>query len=148
MKPPRFLRDAVRLIATIGGYLGRNNDPPPGHQLIWQGYAMFQLMCLGLALRDEQLCPASITGHGQGQEDLTHAFIRPRSGRFLTPRLVEAHNGNPQRRCGVSHDAVGRGQCLSLDLFGNGKMKSIQGPEGDRREHRQKVQSRVRNPIE
>jgi hypothetical protein len=65
MKPPLFLGDAVRLIATIGGYLGRNNDPPPGHQLIWQGYTMLQFMCLGFALRDEYVCAASITGQGQ-----------------------------------------------------------------------------------
>jgi len=26
------------LVAKIGGYLGRNNDLPPDHQLIWQGY--------------------------------------------------------------------------------------------------------------
>lgn len=53
MKPPTRLGEAVRLVAKIGGYLGRNNDPPPGHQLLWQGYAEFQFMCLGFALRDE-----------------------------------------------------------------------------------------------
>ena len=47
---PVLLGDAVRLVAKIGGYLGRNNDPPPGHQLIWQGYAEFQFMCMGFAL--------------------------------------------------------------------------------------------------
>ena len=52
MKSPSVLGDAVRLIAMIGGYLGRNCDPPPGHQLIWQGYAALQLMCLGFTLRD------------------------------------------------------------------------------------------------
>jgi len=53
LKPPLLLGEAVRLVAKIGGYLGRNHDPPPGHQLIWQGYAEFQFMCLGFALRDE-----------------------------------------------------------------------------------------------
>ncbi len=53
MRPPLLLRDAVRLIAMIGGYLGRDNDPPPGHQLIWQGYTLFQFMCLGFGLRDD-----------------------------------------------------------------------------------------------
>jgi len=48
-----LLGEAVRLVAKIGGYLGRNNDPPPGHQLIWQGDAEFQFMCLGFALRNE-----------------------------------------------------------------------------------------------
>jgi hypothetical protein len=53
MKPPLLLPDAVRLIATIGGYLGRKSDPPPGHQLIWQGYATLQFMCFGFTLRDD-----------------------------------------------------------------------------------------------
>jgi hypothetical protein len=52
MKPPLHLGDAVRLMAMIGGYLGRNSDPPPGHQLMGQGYAALQLMCLGFTLRD------------------------------------------------------------------------------------------------
>ena len=50
LEPPTLLGKAVRLVAKIGGYLGRNNDPPPGHQLIWQGYAEFQFMCLGYTL--------------------------------------------------------------------------------------------------
>jgi hypothetical protein len=61
-----LLGEAVRLVAKIGGYLGRKNDPPPGHQLIWQGYAALQLMCFGFALRDEWLGPASFKGKGQG----------------------------------------------------------------------------------
>ena len=47
---PVLLGEAVRLVAKIGGYLGRNNDPPPGHQLLWQGYMQFQFMCAGFAL--------------------------------------------------------------------------------------------------
>ena len=54
MKPPKLLGEAVRLVAKIGGYLGRNNDPPPGHQLIWQGYTNFQIMCEGFALLEEE----------------------------------------------------------------------------------------------
>jgi hypothetical protein len=53
LKPPILLGDAVRLVAKIGGYLGRNNDPPPGHQILWQGYAAFQFMCMGLALLED-----------------------------------------------------------------------------------------------
>jgi hypothetical protein len=53
LKPPSLLGEAVRLVAKIGGYLGRNGDPPPGHQLLWQGYAEFQLMCLGFALNED-----------------------------------------------------------------------------------------------
>ncbi|MCI0653016.1 MAG: hypothetical protein L0Y38_09865 [Methylococcaceae bacterium] len=29
------------------------NDPPSGHQLLWQGYTEFQFMCLGFALSAE-----------------------------------------------------------------------------------------------
>lgn len=44
------LGGAVRLVAQLGGYLGRKNDPSPGHQIMWQGYAALQLMCEGYAL--------------------------------------------------------------------------------------------------
>jgi hypothetical protein len=54
VKPPSLLGEAVRLVAQIGGYLGRNHDPPPGHQLLWQGYTEFQFMCLGFALLEDQ----------------------------------------------------------------------------------------------
>jgi hypothetical protein len=53
LKPPSLLGEAVTLVAKIGGYLGRNSDPPPGHQLLWQGYAEFQFMCLGFALMED-----------------------------------------------------------------------------------------------
>jgi len=36
------------------GFLGRANDPPPGHQLMWQGYFQWQLMCEGYSLRNDQ----------------------------------------------------------------------------------------------
>jgi hypothetical protein len=50
LKLPLQLGDAVRLVAQLGGYLGRSNDPPPGHQIIWQGYAQLQLLCEGYVL--------------------------------------------------------------------------------------------------
>ncbi len=53
LKPPALLGEAVTLVAKIAGYLGRANDPPPGHQLLWQGYAEFQFMCLGFALLED-----------------------------------------------------------------------------------------------
>lgn len=53
LKPPTLLGEAVRMVAKIGGYLGRNNDPPPGHQLLWHGYREFQFMCLGFALLED-----------------------------------------------------------------------------------------------
>ena len=54
LDPPLLLGEAVRLVAKIGGYLGRNNDPPPGHQLLWRGYTEFHFMCLGFALLDDE----------------------------------------------------------------------------------------------
>ena len=54
LKLPSLLGEAVTLVAKIGGYLGRNSDPPPGHQLLWQGYAEFQFMCLGFALLEDE----------------------------------------------------------------------------------------------
>jgi len=40
----------VKLVAKLGGYLGRKNDPSPGHQLMWRGYTYLQLMCDGFML--------------------------------------------------------------------------------------------------
>jgi Domain of unknown function (DUF4338)/Transposase Tn5 dimerisation domain/Transposase DNA-binding len=48
---PTRLGDAVRLVAHLGGYIGRAKDPPPGHQVMWRGYADLQLLCEGYELR-------------------------------------------------------------------------------------------------
>jgi len=53
IEPPTRVGEAVKLVAKIGGYLGRKNDPPPGHQILWQGYLEFQFMCAGFALMME-----------------------------------------------------------------------------------------------
>ena len=45
-----MLGEAVKVVAKLGGYLGRANDPPTGHQLMWRGYTHLQLMCDGFAL--------------------------------------------------------------------------------------------------
>jgi hypothetical protein len=50
--PPDFLNKAVTSVATIGGYLNRSGDPPPGHQIMWQGYSRLQILCEGFLLRD------------------------------------------------------------------------------------------------
>jgi len=50
-KPPDNLGEAVRLVAMIGGYVGRKHDPPPGHELMWYGYQYLALMCVGYELR-------------------------------------------------------------------------------------------------
>lgn len=44
------MNEAVLVVANIGGYLGRKNDPPPGHQILWEGYRELQFMCLGYSL--------------------------------------------------------------------------------------------------
>lgn len=54
LKQPLLLGDAVRFIAKLGGYLGRKNDPPPGHQIMWQGYTVLQAMSMGFALLYEE----------------------------------------------------------------------------------------------
>ena len=41
-----LLGEAVQLVARIGGHLSRKKDLPPGHQLMWRGYA-----ALGTSLR-------------------------------------------------------------------------------------------------
>ena len=43
----------------MGGYLGRRRDPPPGHQLMWQGYAHLQVLCEGYSLSDRDAAPPS-----------------------------------------------------------------------------------------
>ena len=52
--PPDDLGAAVLVLARLGGYLARKHDPPPGHQLMWQGYVTLYGMCLGFALRKER----------------------------------------------------------------------------------------------
>lgn len=54
LPPPIQLGSAVRLVAKLGGYIGRNTDPPPGHQVLWQGFTALQLMTLGVTLFVEQ----------------------------------------------------------------------------------------------
>ena len=48
---PTNLGNAVQLVARMGGYLARKNDPPPGHQIMWRGYSILQIMTQGFALR-------------------------------------------------------------------------------------------------
>lgn len=51
--PPEDLGATVLVLARLGGYLARKHDPPPGPQLMWQGYVTLYGMCLGFALREE-----------------------------------------------------------------------------------------------
>ena len=50
LKAPKRLGDAVRLVARLGGHLGRKNDLPPGHEVIWIGYEKLHSMSIGFLL--------------------------------------------------------------------------------------------------
>ncbi len=54
LKPqPDNLGHAVLVMAVMGGYLNRRSDPPPGHRIIWRGYASLadQTRCCERLLR-------------------------------------------------------------------------------------------------
>ena len=53
LEGPSALGIAVRLVARLGGYLARANDPPPGHEVMWRGFTMLQGMSLGFALHED-----------------------------------------------------------------------------------------------
>ena len=50
-KPPRpagrplTLRDAVRAMAKLGGFLGRKSDGEPGVKTLWRGYRQLPWLC-------------------------------------------------------------------------------------------------------
>lgn len=48
---PTTVKNAVWIVAAMGGYLRRKSDPPPGHQVLWQGYIQLHFMCIGFSLR-------------------------------------------------------------------------------------------------
>lgn len=42
---PLTLRDGVRAMAKLGGFLGRKSDGEPGVKTLWRGYRQLQLLC-------------------------------------------------------------------------------------------------------
>lgn len=52
LKPPENVGTTVLLVARLGGHLGRKGDPPPGHQIMWEGYHQLHFMSLGYELRN------------------------------------------------------------------------------------------------
>ena len=48
--PPTTIGAAVKLVAIMGGYMARNNDGPPGHQVMWLGTVKLASMCEGYLL--------------------------------------------------------------------------------------------------
>jgi hypothetical protein len=54
LPPPTTLGAAIFLVGKIGGYMARKSDPPPGHEIMWRGYADLRTMCVGYAIRNPQ----------------------------------------------------------------------------------------------
>ena len=54
---PKTLGAAVRLVARLGGYIGRRKDPRPGHEVIWRGQAQLSTLCEGFVLGKASLDP-------------------------------------------------------------------------------------------
>lgn len=50
-KPPS-LRDAVRKVAQLGGFLGRKSDGEPGVTTIWRGLVKLEAMAIGWAMSE------------------------------------------------------------------------------------------------
>ena len=44
--PLNNLKDAILLIAILGGFMGRKGDLPPGYEVFWRGYEKLQTMRL------------------------------------------------------------------------------------------------------
>ena len=57
LTPPNHLGVAVRLVARLGGYIGRHTDPPPGHEVIWRGHAQLITLCEGFVLGKNNRSP-------------------------------------------------------------------------------------------
>ena len=45
VEKPANLGESVRLVAKLGGYLGRNHDPPPGAEVLWRGLRKLSNWC-------------------------------------------------------------------------------------------------------
>jgi hypothetical protein len=56
---PPSLRDAVRMMAQIGGFMGRKGDGEPGSITLWRGHESLQAMRIGWRLAHQQLFPNS-----------------------------------------------------------------------------------------
>ncbi len=40
------LASGILLMAMMGGYMNRKHDPPPGHEIMWRGYASLQMRAI------------------------------------------------------------------------------------------------------
>lgn len=54
---PPSLGELIKMIASLGGYLGRTNDPPPGPKIMWKGLQrMFDFSLAWEAFVDDKTC--------------------------------------------------------------------------------------------
>lgn len=53
--PPaaRAVAHDLRVVARLGGYLGRSGDPPPGNMVVWRGLTRLADILLGAELNDQ-----------------------------------------------------------------------------------------------
>ena len=50
IKPTMTIREAVKALAKLGGYLARNHDGPPGVKTLWLGFQALQFILYGMAI--------------------------------------------------------------------------------------------------
>ena len=46
LKEHTDLASAILMVAIMGGYMNRKSDPPPGHTIMWRGYARLQMRAI------------------------------------------------------------------------------------------------------
>ena len=49
-KKPPTLNQMIRMVGSLGGFLGRKSDGEPGWQTIWRGWQRLMWMCEGANL--------------------------------------------------------------------------------------------------
>jgi hypothetical protein len=54
LEGPATVGIAVKLVARLGGYMARNSDPPPGHEVMWRGLSTLRIMCQAAELLESQ----------------------------------------------------------------------------------------------
>ena len=58
LKVPK-LAAYLLLIAMLGGYLARKNDPPPGNMVIWRGMTRLHDISFGISIGSRRRCGQS-----------------------------------------------------------------------------------------
>ena len=55
-KRPITIRQATRLVAMLGGFLGRKGDGEPGAETLWRGLQRLDGICMGWLAAHEVFC--------------------------------------------------------------------------------------------